>query len=270
MIMPTGLFLVFYQRVLSRLKSIYRLRFDMTRLFYDFPLTVGTSIDLPKDIARHIMVLRLSTGDGITFFNGKGGEYQARIVGAERQLIRAEIVSFSQREIELPYRITLAQGIPEAGKMDWIIEKAVELGVQEIIPVATRRSVVRLNADRIEKRLSRWQSIVVSASQQCGRNRLLNIARPVDFGDCIQTFSGLPTVMFSPRAHESLASWTTRQAPHDIVLLIGPEGGFSPEEEELARQNGVIFLSMGPRILRTETAGLAAVSAINAFWEQSH
>ena len=112
--MPTGLFLVFYQRVLSRLKSIYRLRFDMTRLFYDFPLTVGTSIDLPKDIARHIMVLRLSTGDGITFFNGKGGEYQARIVGAERQLIRAEIVSFSQREIELPYRITLSQGIPEA------------------------------------------------------------------------------------------------------------------------------------------------------------
>ena len=166
MIMPTGLFLVFYQRVLSRLKSIYRLRFDMTRLFYDFPLTVGTSIDLPKDIARHIMVLRLSTGDGITFFNGKGGEYQARIVGAERQLIRAEIVSFSQREIELPYKITLAQGIPEAGKMDWIIEKAVELGVQEIIPVATRRSVVRLNADRIEKRLSRWQLIVVSASQQ--------------------------------------------------------------------------------------------------------
>lgn len=269
MIMPTGLFLVFYQRVFSRLKSIYWLRFDMTRLFYDFPLAVGTSIDLPKDVARHIMVLRLSPGEHITLFNGKGGEYQAKIIGTERHLTTAEIVSFSQREVELPYKITLAQGIPEAGKMDWIIEKAVELGVQEIVPVATRRSVVRLNADRTEKRLSRWQSIVISASQQCGRNRLLDIARPVDFDVCISLLSGQSTIMFSPRATESLASWITQQIPHDITLLIGPEGGFSPEEEELARQNGVISLSMGPRILRTETAGLAAVSAINALWEPS-
>lgn len=242
----------------------------MSRFFYDFPLAVGTSIDLPKDIARHIMVLRLPSGGNITLFNGMGGEYQARIVTTERHVTKAEVVSFSQREAELPYRITLAQGIPEAGKMDWIIEKAVELGVQKVLPVATLRSVVRLNTDRAEKRLSRWQSIVISASQQCGRNRLLDIARPTDFNSCVQTLPGSTAIMFSPRATESLASWATGHTPCDITLLIGPEGGFSPEEEELARQNGVIFLSMGPRILRTETAGLAAVSAINTLWELSH
>lgn len=267
--MPTELFLVFYQRVFSRLKSIHRLRFDMTRFFCDFPLAVGASLDLPKDMAKHIMVLRLSRGETITLFNGQGGEYRARLLETGRNLLRAEIVSFSPHEVELPYEIHLVQGIPEAGKMDWIIEKAVELGVHRIVPLATQRSVVRLNAERIEKRLSRWQSIVVSASEQCGRNRLLAIGRPVNFDDYLQNFSEPPKIMFSPRASHSLASWATGQTPRAISLLIGPEGGFSAEEEELARQKGVTFLSMGPRILRTETAGLAAVSAINAIWEQS-
>ncbi len=242
----------------------------MTRLFYDFPLVTGTSIDLPRDMARHIMVLRLSPGDDITLFNGQGGEYHAKIVSMQRHQTKAEIISFSGHETELPYKITLAQGIPEAGKMDWIIEKAVELGVQKIVPVMTLRSVVRLNAERAGKRLSRWQSIVISASEQCGRNRLPDITPPVSFSDCISSLSASSAMMFSPRATESLASRIAGQTPHDVTLLIGPEGGFSPEEEELARQNGVIFLSMGPRILRTETAGLAAVSAINAIWEQSH
>ncbi len=266
--MPTELFLVFYQRVFSRLKSIHRFRFDMTRLFCDFPLAVGTRIDFPKDIARHIMVLRLSDGDPVTLFNGQGGEYGARILQAGRNPVTAEIVSFSPHEVELPYEITLIQGIPEAGKMDWIIEKAVELGVRRIIPLATRRSVVRLNDERIEKRLSRWQSIVVSASEQCGRNRLLTIGRPVSFSAYLENSSESSRIIFSPRASDSLATWATRQTPHAISLLIGPEGGFSGEEEELARQKGVTFLSMGPRILRTETAGLAAASAINAIWEQ--
>lgn len=266
--MPTELFLVFYQRVFSRLKSIHRLRFDMTRLFCDFSLTVGKSLDLPKDMIRHIMVLRLSKGDSITLFNGQGGEYKAVILEMGRNRTVAEIVSFIPREVELPYQITLAQGLPEAAKMDWIIEKAVELGVHRIVPLAAKRSVVRLNADRAEKRLARWQSIAISASEQCGRNRLADIAHPLDFSDYIQNSPKFSRIMLSPHAKDSLASWASGQEPQALSLLIGPEGGFSPDEEELALQNNVILLSMGPRVLRTETAGMAAISAINAIWEK--
>lgn len=239
----------------------------MTRLFCDFPLAIGENIELQKDAARHIMVLRLSAGDTLTLFNGLGGEYQARITRIDRQRVTTEIVSHSSREAELPYRITLAQGIPEATKMDWIIEKAVELGVSDIIPLAAQRSVVRLNNDRAEKRLSRWQAIAISAAQQCGRNRLPHIASPVGTGEYLRQTTPSPRILFSPRATETLSEWARHQKPQNITLLIGPEGGFSPEEENMAEQQGVTFLSMGPRILRTETAGLAAVAAINALWE---
>lgn len=239
----------------------------MTRLFCDFPLAIGENIELPKDAARHIMVLRLSAGDTLTLFNGLGGEYQARITRIDRQRVTTEIVSHSSREAELPYRITLAQGIPEATKMDWIIEKSVELGVSDIIPLATQRSVVRLDKDRAEKRLSRWQAIAISAAQQCGRNRLPHIASPVGTGEYLRQMTPSPRILFSPRATETLSEWARHQKPQNITLLIGPEGGFSPEEENMAEQEGVTFLSMGARILRTETAGLAAVAAINALWE---
>ena len=239
----------------------------MTRLFCDFPLAIGENIELPKDAARHIMVLRLSAGDTLTLFNGLGGEYQARITRIDRQRVTTEIVSHSSREAELPYRITLAQGIPEATNMDWIIEKSVELGVSDIIPLAAQRSVVRLNNDRAEKRLSRWQAIASSVAQQCGRNRLPHIASPVGTGEYLRQTTPSPRILFSPRATETLSEWARHQKPQNITLLIGPEGGFSPEEENMAEQQGVTFLSMGPRILRTETAGLAAVAAINALWE---
>ena len=130
----------------------------MTRLFCDFPLAIGENIELSGDAARHIMVLRLTTDDPLTLFNGQGGEYHARITRIDRKQVMAEVVSHSPREAELPYRITLVQGIPEAGKMDWIIEKAVELGTSDIIPLATQRSVVRLDGERAEKRLSRWKA----------------------------------------------------------------------------------------------------------------
>lgn len=239
----------------------------MTRLFCDFPLAIGENIELLKDAARHIMVLRLSAGDTLTLFNGLGGEYQARITRIDRQRVTAEIISHSSREAELPYRITLAQGIPEATKMDWIIEKSVELGVSDIIPLAAQRSVVRLDKDRAEKRLSRWQAIAISAAQQCGRNRLPHIASPVGTGEYLRQTTPSHRILFSPRATETLSEWARHQKPQDITLMIGPEGGFSPEEETMAEQEGVTFLSMGPRILRTETAGLAAIAAINALWE---
>ncbi len=268
--MPTGLFLVFYQRLNPRLKSIYRLYFDMTRLFCDFPLVVGTNIDLPKETSRHIQVLRLSEGNEIVLFNGKGGEYTARITSLERTKTGVEILFRHEREVELPYEITLAQALPEAGKMDWIIEKAVELGASRIQPLAAQRSVVRLNADRAEKRLARWQGIVTAASEQCGRNTLMEISEPAAFNTFIEHSKERLRVMFTPRASETLSGWAKKRTPQAITIMIGPEGGFSPEEEELAIQNGVIPLSMGSRILRTETAGIAAISAINAIWDKEN
>lgn len=268
--MPTGLFLVFYQRLNHSLKSIYRLYFDMTRLFCDFPLFAGTNIDLPKETSRHIHVLRLSEGNEIVLFNGKGGEYPARITCLDRSKTSVEILSHDPCEVELPYEITLAQALPEAGKMDWIIEKAVELGVSAIQPLAAQRSVVRLNAERIEKRLARWQTIVTAASEQCGRNTLMKINEPLDFNSFIENSKERTRVMFTPRATQPLANWTRQQIPQPLIVMIGPEGGFSPQEEELAIQNGVIPLSIGPRILRTETAGMAAVSAINAIWDNKN
>ena len=268
--MPTGLFPVFYQRLITRLKSIYRLYFDMTRLFCDFPLVVGTNIDLPKETSRHIFVLRLSEGNEIVLFNGTGGEYPARITALDKSGTRVEILSHDHREVELPYEITLAQALPEAGKMDWIIEKAVELGASRIQPLAAQRSVVRLNADRAEKRLARWQTIVTAASEQCGRNTLVEISEPVAFNTFIENSGKNLCVMFTPRASETLSGWAKKQTPQAITIMIGPEGGFSPEEEELASQNGVISLSMGSRVLRTETAGMAAVSAINAIWDREN
>ena len=241
----------------------------MTRLFCDFPLVVGTNIDLPKETSRHIQVLRLNEGNEIVLFNGEGGEYSVRIISLERTKTGVEILSHHDREMELPYNITLAQALPEAGKMDWIIEKAVELGASKILPLAAQRSVVRLNADRAEKRLARWQTIVTAASEQCGRNTLMEISEPVAFNTFVENSGGL-RVMFTPRATETLSGWARKQAPQAITIMIGPEGGFSPEEEELAIQNGVIPLSMGSRILRTETAGMAVISAINAIWDNGN
>lgn len=239
----------------------------MTRLFCDFPLVVGTIIDLPKETSRHIFVLRLSEGNEIVLFNGTGGEYPARIIASDKTKTRVEILSHDPREAELTYQITLAQALPESSKMDWIIEKAVELGASRIQPLAAQRSVVRLNADRAEKRLARWQTIVTAASEQCGRNTLVEICEPVAFNTFVEESNERLAVMFTPRASETLSDWTNRQTPQAITIMIGPEGGFSPEEEELAIQNGVIPLSMGSRILRTETAGMVAISAINAIWE---
>ncbi len=241
----------------------------MLRLFCNTDLIAGTDIDMPKEIARHLMVLRLAIGDGLTLFNGRGGEYQATLVSIGKNSAVAHVDSHQPIERELPYRVALAQGLPEAGKMDWIVEKAVELGVTDILPVSAERSVVRLNGDRAEKRVERWRAIVVAAVQQCGRNTLPEILYPMPLEQVIEDVKGTTCIMFSPRATQTLSGWAKQQMPHNVTILIGPEGGFSPAEEKLAVDAGVVFLSMGDRILRTETAGIAAVSAINAIWEQA-
>ena len=241
----------------------------MARLYCPCPLAENTRLALPDTAARHIRVLRLKPNDTLTLFNGQGGQYQARITEITRQGVTVEILAWQPIENELPYRITLAQALPEAAKMDFIIEKAVELGVAQIYPVASARSVVRLTEPRAAKRAERWKNIIIAASEQSGRNRLAALTDLVSLQQLAENPGTAPLLMPSPRAHTSLASWAFANPPQNITLLIGPEGGLSPEEETLAIHNGAQPLSLGDRILRTETAGIAAIAAINAIWARN-
>ncbi|HWT71025.1 MAG TPA: 16S rRNA (uracil(1498)-N(3))-methyltransferase [Oxalicibacterium sp.] len=238
----------------------------MARFYCPQALEVGVTVPLPEHVAHHVQVLRLTPGDRITLFNGEGGEYIATIATAEKKRATAEIKLFEPREVELPYAITLAQALPEASKMDWIVEKAVELGVHAIQPLAAQRCVVRLSSERAEKKLQHWQGIVVAASEQSGRNRLTTVAEPVDVAQWLQRQELHPRILLSPRAEQSLADWARHHPPQSVSLIIGPEGGFTDGEEGLALAHGALMLSMGERVLRTETAGLAAVAGLNAVW----
>ena len=238
----------------------------MQRFYLPEPLSIGAKINLPSDVAHHLRVVRLSVGDEITLFNGGGGEYTATLLEIEKKRALALVKTFLPREIEPPFAITLAQALPEGSKMDFVIEKAVELGVAGIQPLAAQRSVVRLNEDRARKRHAHWEAIVAAASKQCGRNRLLDVAPLTGFNDWISTPSEQPRILFSLDATQLLSDWAKAQAPQNLTVMIGPEGGFSPQEEELAIKQGAIALSLGKRVLRTETAGMAAMAALSAVW----
>jgi 16S rRNA (uracil1498-N3)-methyltransferase len=238
----------------------------MPRFYCPQPLVAGDLIALPDQVAHHAWVVRLQPGAALTLFNGDGGEYLAELAEVDKKRASARILAHVARDCELPYEITLAQALPEAAKMDWIIEKAVELGVAAIQPLAAQRSVVRLSAERAEKRLAHWQGVIVAASEQSGRNRLARLAPVDDFGRWIGQRDMHRRILLSPRGGESLAGWARHQPPQSLCLLVGPEGGFSEQEEDAAIGQGALALSMGPRILRTETAGVAAAAALAALW----
>ncbi|MBE3026137.1 16S rRNA (uracil(1498)-N(3))-methyltransferase [Janthinobacterium sp. BJB1] len=238
----------------------------MPRFFCPQPLAIGATIALPDAVAHHVHVVRLMPGEAITVFNGEGGEYAAVLCNVEKKRASAELKSHTAREAELPYAVTLAQALPEASKMDWIIEKAIELGAAGIVPLAAQRCVVRLSAERAEKKLAHWQAIIVSASEQCGRNRLAQLAPLQEFNSWSKQQDLHKRIILTPRAEQSLADWARHQPPQAITVMVGPEGGFSEAEEKAALAAGAIGLSMGPRILRTETAGLTALATLAALW----
>ena len=238
----------------------------MPRFYIPQPLAVGQLVTLPDPVAHHIQVLRLAEGDLVTLFNGEGGEYSATLTRIERRGASVEIKAHHPRDIELPFAITLAQALPEGSKMDWIIEKAIELGVSGFQPLAAQRCVVRLSAERAEKKLGHWRGIIESASEQSGRNRLARLAPLQDYKQWITQQDMHRRIILTPRAQQSLPDWARHQGPQAVTLVIGPEGGLSEQEEELALRHGALPLAMGPRILRTETAALAAVGALSAIW----
>ena len=238
----------------------------MARFYCNQPLDTGMLITLPEQVAHHIQVLRLKEEEVITLFNGTGGEYSASIARIEKKRVQALVKNFSAREAEPAHGLALAQALPEGSKMDWIIEKAVELGATAVQPLISSRSVVRLSDDRAAKKMQHWQGIMASAAEQCGRNRLPQLAEPLPFPAWIAQQDLHRRILLSPRGSQSLSSWARHQPPQAITLIIGPEGGLAPAEEDSAIANGALCLTLGERILRTETAGLAAMAALQAVW----
>ena len=223
-------------------------------------LRPGARIDLPDETAHHALrVLRLCDGDPLTLFDGRGGEYEARIVTATRSGVAVEIGEHQARERESPLSITLVQGLSSSDRMDLIIQKAVELGVAAIQPVLTAKSVVRLSNERGTAKLEHWQRVVIAACEQCGRNRIPDVHAAI----ALRQFNASESsarVLLSPRATKDLKDL----AQERMTLAVGPEAGFDPAEEDLLAQKGFVAARLGPRILRTETAALAALAALNA------
>ena len=153
----------------------------MPRFYCPQPLAVGATVDLPESVAHHLHVVRLQPGAALTLFDGRGGQYRATLLETGKKRASATVDAFDAIDVELPYAVTLAQGLPEGAKMDWIVEKAVELGVAAVQPLAAQRSVVRLSGDRLDKRQAHWQSVIESASEQSGRNRLAQLLPLAEF-----------------------------------------------------------------------------------------
>ncbi len=238
----------------------------MPRFYCNLPLETGQRIALPEAVAHHVQVLRLREGEIITLFNGLGGEYNAVLSAVERRRAEADIKTFSPREAETGHAIALAQALPEGTKMDWIVEKAVELGATAIQPLVAQRSVVRVDQERALRKAAHWQAVIIAAAEQSGRNRLPSLAPVLPYNAWIAQQDMHKRLLLSPRATGSLADWARHHPPQAVTLVIGPEGGLSDDEEQAAIRHGAICVSMGPRVLRTETAGLAALAALQALW----
>jgi len=240
----------------------------MPRFYCSQPLTVGATVDLPDSVAHHLHVVRLQPGAALTLFDGRGGQYRATLADVGKKRASATVDAFEALDVELPYAVTLAQGLPEGSKMDWMGHGAVELGVAAVQPLAAQRSVVRLSGERLDKRQAHWQGVIESASEQSGRNRLAHLLPLAEFRRWIDApqEAAQPRILLSPRGTQSLADWARAQGPQPVTLLVGPEGGFSPEEEDAALAAGALPLTMGPRVLRTETAALAAMAMLAGIW----
>ncbi len=235
------------------------------RFHVPVPLSPGSLFDLPAGPARHAaQVLRLRAGDTLTLFDGGGGEYRARIESMRRAEVTVRVENHAAVERESPLEVHLAQGISSGERMDYTLQKAVELGVASVQPLAMLRSVVKLDAERARKRTAHWQGVVIGACEQCGRNRVPAVGAPLPLS---QWIAGAPAglkLYLSPQSETGLAALAPPTGP--LWLLAGPEGGFDPGESALVEAAGFLPLRLGPRILRTETAALAALAALQALW----
>ncbi len=241
------------------------------RFFVDLslaPAAVGSEIALPDALAHYALrVRRLAPGDGLTLFTGAGGEYAATLTHAGKREARARIDAFAAGIAEPLRAVTLVQALVATDPMDAIVRHATELGVARVQPVVTERSARFPSGAHGERRVAHWRAIAVAACEQCGRNRVPDIAAPADvrawLADRPAARAGL---VLAPDGNRALAELAAPEGELDV--LIGPEGGFTPAELELAVQKGIVAVRLGPRILRAETAALAALAAVNVLWSE--
>jgi 16S rRNA (uracil1498-N3)-methyltransferase len=237
------------------------------RIFTDQPLHVGSEILLPEQAGEHVArVLRLERGHPLILFNGDGRECDARLATLAKRSVTAEITCVRDVDREAPLRLTLAQSIARGEKMDWILQKATELGVARIVPLVTERTEVKLDEDRAERRLAHWTSVIAGACEQSGRNRLPVLEPPQRLDRWLGSLgeNGAIRIALLPDGDMQL-----RQLPameNGALLAVGPEGGFSEHDIAMLGQGRFMGLRLGPRILRTETAGVAALAALQALY----
>jgi 16S rRNA (uracil1498-N3)-methyltransferase len=240
----------------------------LTRCFVSEPLSAHSVVTLPEAAGVHIRrVLRLRPGAGLTLFDGRGGEYSA-VLQSGGEMLQATVGEHRAIEREAPLPVTLLQALARGERMDWIVQKTTELGATAIAPVTSRYSVVQLEAAAAARRLSHWRSVAIGACEQCGRNRLPVIEPLSDLPSACARSAATLRVLLVPEAAVSLpelidqASAASAGDAFSVALLVGPEGGLAEDESELATRQGFRPCSLGPRTLRTETAPLAALAAI--------
>jgi 16S rRNA (uracil1498-N3)-methyltransferase len=240
----------------------------VARFYCPLPLVSGQVVDLPPTAARHVQVLRMQPGHTLTLFNGEGGEFSAEVQHMGRSDVRVVVGEHRNVECEARCQVHLAVGMPANERMDWLVEKATELGVHRITPLMTERSVVRLTGERAEKKQTHWQAVAASASEQCGRNRVPVIDMPerLDAWLTRQTpqadvVHGVLSLHASTQPLNALREGATGSAK-SWVLLNGPEGGLTDAEDAAARAKGFTALSLGERVLRAETAALGALALL--------
>jgi 16S rRNA (uracil1498-N3)-methyltransferase len=240
----------------------------MPRFHCPVPLLAGQSLALPASAARHVQVLRLQPGQRITLFNGEGGEWEATITRMGRSDVDVTVGAHTATEREPARAVTLAMGMPANDRMDWLVEKAAELGVVGLQPLHTAHSVLRLSGERATKKQAHWQSVAIAACEQCGGNRVPTVQPVADFTAWLKALPPVDTAKPDMRCLLSLAEGTQPLAQAlqsvagdtPVLFLSGPEGGLNPQEDAQARAAGFVPVTLGPRVLRAETAALAALT----------
>lgn len=240
------------------------------RIYLPIYLSTGSEVELDARAVGHVVrVLRLRVGDNIMLFNGDGNDYAAELVDVRKDYALCRIHNYQTRTTESPLMIELAQGISRGERMDYTIQKAVEMGVQRIIPLSTERSQVKLSGEREEKRLQHWQGIILHACEQSGRNLIPELLPVQRLDQWLNNRTAVTHTLFlDPEGSVSVGKLNAPVG--SLSLLVGPEGGLSAKERELAISGGYLRLRLGPRVLRTETAALAALAAIQAIWGDLH
>lgn len=235
------------------------------RIFHPEILQINSLVKLHSNAANHVArVLRLTPNDIIHLFNGTGGEYVASLQQVERQTVIVKVTDYVAHEVESPLSIHLGQVISRGDKMDFTIQKAVELGVSDITPLFSERCGVKLDKERLAKKVEHWQGVIISACEQSGRNRLPKLHEPQMLEPWLNQQQGLRFIL-APGADQSLKEMQV-ETVQQATLLIGPEGGLSDTEIRRAKEQDFTELKLGPRILRTETAGLVAITLLQSYW----